>query len=161
MAAELAPTPSRLPRDKLALIHIAKAQLGLDEDHYRLLLLEAAGVRSARELDMAGFDAVMRRFGVLGFTSRKGFASQTLAPHARATDSYRPGMATPAQLDTIRGMWAKWHGRADERALSHWLEHRYGVSALRFCDVQTAQKAIEGLKAMNARRARAQSNVEK
>ncbi|QTD46159.1 regulatory protein GemA [Ottowia testudinis] len=154
MAAERQPRKTRLSRNQLAVIHIARQQLGIDDPTYRALLRGAAGVTSSTELNEADFEAVMRRFGQLGFTGRKGVATSALAPHARATDGYRPGMATPAQIDTIRGMWAKWHGSDDERALSRWIERYYGISALRFCDVQTAQKAIEGLKAMNARRAR-------
>lgn len=151
MAAELAPRKSRLPRDKLALIHVAKTLLRMGEEDYRALLMGAAGVRSASELSAAGFKAVMRQMEQLGFESRSHQAENALAPRARATDGLRPGMATAAQIETIRGMWASWHGQTDERALSRWLERRYGISALRFCDVQTAQKAIEGLKAMRAR----------
>ena len=154
MAAELSTRKNGLSRDKLALIHVAKAKLRMGEEDYRALLMGAAGVRSATELSAAGFKAVMRRMAQLGFESRSAGATHMLAPHVRATDGLRPGMATPAQIETIRGMWANWHGQADERALSRWIEGRYGISALRFCDVQTAQKAIEGLKAMLARRTR-------
>ena len=67
-------------------------------------------------------------------------------------------MATPAQVDTIRGMWRTWYEGSDEasaRALRHWLEGHYHITDLRFCDVTAAQKALEGLKAMNARKRRA------
>ena len=145
---------AHLSREKLALIHIAKQQLGMDDADYRALLRGVAGVSSSTALNMTGFQAVMARFAQLGFVSRKGAASQALTPHARATNSYRLGMATPAQIDAIRQMWASWQGQASERALSRWLEHHFGVSAMRFCDVRTAQKAIEALKAMLARKAR-------
>lgn len=154
MAAELSTRKNWLSREKLALIHVAKAKLRMGEEDYRALLAGTAGVRSAAELSAAGFKAVMRRMAQLGFESRSAGATHMLAPHVRATDGLRPGMATPAQIETIRGMWANWHGQADERALSRWIEGRYGISALRFCDVQTAQKAIEGLKAMLARQTR-------
>ena len=107
-------------------------------------------MRSSKDLDAAGFIAVMARLKQLGFSHRKA----DVPASAQLCYGDRPGMATPAQLSTIRGMWAKWHGTADEKALSHWIERCYGISALRFCDVQTAQKAIEGLKVMNMRRAR-------
>ena len=151
----------RISRQKIALIHVAAHQLGIGDVDYRALLMGAAGVRSASDLDAAGFDAVMRRFEALGFA--KGKARRAGAPAIAPAPvplqyGERWGMATPAQVDTIRGMWRTWYEGSDEasaRALRHWLERHYHVSDLRFCDVATAQKAIEGLKAMNGRKQRA------
>ena len=133
----------RINRQKIALIHVAAQQLGIGEEDYRALLQGAAGVGSARDLSAAGFDAVMRRFAALGFTSHQ-------AQYGR-----RAGMATPEQVGTIRALWqVLTAGKASHgaKALRAWLERSFHVSDLRFCDVATAQKAIEGLKAMNARK---------
>ena len=54
---------------KIALVHVAKRDLRLEEDFYRTLLEATAGVTSAKDLDDAGFDHLMRRFEKLGFTS--------------------------------------------------------------------------------------------
>ena len=151
----------RISRQKIALIHVAAHQLGIGDVDYRALLMGAAGVRSASDLDAAGFEAVMSRFEALGFA--KGKARRAGAPAtapAPVPPQYgeRWGMATPAQVDTIRGMWRTWYEGSDEasaRALRHWLETHYHVTDLRFCDVPTAQKAIEGLKAMHGRQQRA------
>lgn len=136
----------RISRKKIALVHVAAHRLGMGDADYRALLMGAAGVRSAGDLDAAGFDAVMRRFEALGFASARAAAPQY---------GERPGMATAAQVRAIRAHWKAWHGGSDAsesaRALRHWLEHFYGVTDLRFCDVTTAQKAMEGLKAMAAR----------
>ena len=153
----------RVSRQQIALIHVAAHQLGIGDVDYRALLMGAAGVRSASDLDAAGFDAVMSRFEALGFA--KGKARRAGAPAIAPAPvplqyGERWGMATPAQVDTIRGMWRTWYEGSDEasaRALRHWLETHYHVTDLRFCDVATAQKAIEGLKAMNARKQRAKS----
>lgn len=153
----------RVSRQQIALIHVAAHQLGMSDADYRALLMGAAGVRSASDLDAAGFEAVMRRFEALGFA--KGKARRAGAPAIAPAPvplqyGERWGMATPAQVDTIRGMWRTWYEGSDEasaRALRHWLETHYHVTDLRFCDVATAQKAIEGLKAMNARKQRAKS----
>lgn len=53
---------SLLDHKKLAVIHIVKRELGLSDKQYRDLLEEAAGVRSARDLDEAGFQRLMRFF---------------------------------------------------------------------------------------------------
>ena len=153
----------RVSRQQIALIHVAAHQLGMSDVDYRTLLMGAAGVRSASDLDAAGFEAVMRRFEALGFA--KGKARRAGAPAIAPAPvplqyGERWGMATPAQVDTIRGMWRTWYEGSDEasaRALRHWLETHYHVTDLRFCDVPTAQKAIEGLKAMHGRQQRAKS----
>ncbi|WP_181297005.1 gp16 family protein [Pseudomonas sp. Q2-TVG4-2] len=51
----------------LAKIHIAKSQLGLDDDTYRALLARVAGVRSAKELSPRQIGAVLAEFERLGF----------------------------------------------------------------------------------------------
>ncbi|HHM6772721.1 TPA: gp16 family protein [Pseudomonas aeruginosa] len=51
----------------LAKIHIAKAQLGLDDDDYRALLGRVAGVRSAKELGPRQVAQVLVEFQRLGW----------------------------------------------------------------------------------------------
>lgn len=53
---------SGLDHKKLAVIHIVKRELNLDDQEYRNLLGKAAGVRSARDLDEDGFQRLMRFF---------------------------------------------------------------------------------------------------
>jgi Protein of unknown function (DUF1018) len=54
-------------RKKKALIHIAKADLHLEDESYHQILKGVAGVESAAELTREGFDKVMKRFQELGF----------------------------------------------------------------------------------------------
>ncbi len=58
-----------LRRAELAQIHIAKAQLGLSEDDYRLLLRTVTGKDSASELDWRGRAALLAHFKKLVFKS--------------------------------------------------------------------------------------------
>jgi hypothetical protein len=125
-----------------ALIHVAKKQLGLDEASYREVLSAYGGVSSARELDAEGFDRVMAGFNRLGFKS---------SWNAR-TFGDRRGMTTPRQIDMIRGLWREWSGKHDGAGLDHWLENRFGVTALRFLDLDGAHKAITALRSMKARK---------
>lgn len=138
-----------LTREQIAIVHVAAHQLRMTDADYRALLMQTAGVNSSRGLNEAGFRAVMLRMEKLGFTHVK----HRSAP-AVPTPQYgqRVGMATPAQVSQIVRLWARWHGRDDARALGHWLERSFHVSDLRFVDTSTAQKAIEGLKAMVARK---------
>jgi len=51
-----------LDHKKLAIIHIVKKELGLSDQEYRDALEKITGVRSAKELDEAGFRTLMRQF---------------------------------------------------------------------------------------------------
>ena len=134
-----------LTREQIAIVHVAAHQLRMTDADYRALLMQTAGVNSSSGLNEAGFRAVMLRMEKLGFTHAKPKAPPP--QYGR-----RDGMATQAQVSAIVRLWARWHGRDDARALGHWLERSFHVSDLRFVDTTTAQKAIEGLKAMIARK---------
>lgn len=127
---------------QLGLLAVARKRLGLEEEDYRAILRANAGVESARDLDYVGFATVMARFTQLGFKS----------DWRERTFGSRPGMATPAQIDTIRAMWKSFSGSEDEGPLNTWLNRTCKVSALRFLDADGAHKAINGLRAMNARK---------
>lgn len=133
------PTPKQL-----GLLHVAKKQLALDDDDYRaILLVKGGGALSGKDLDRAGFDGVMAYFTALGF--RSGWTKRTFGR--------RQGMASPEQVDLIRALWRDWHGGDDEAALNAWLERSFKIAALRFARPDVAGKAINGLRAMLARRA--------
>lgn len=132
---------SELTPKQFALLHVAKARLGLDDETYRDLLEDEAGVRSARDLDYAGFSAVVRRLDRLGF-------------HARtrgALPERPPGMASAAQIDYLRALWRRYTGRADERGLDAWLRKQTGAADLLALDRRGAHVALVALKAMVAR----------
>ncbi|KAF0136581.1 MAG: hypothetical protein FD139_3266 [Methylocystaceae bacterium] len=128
---------------QLRLVQIVKRQLALDEETYRHLLREAAGVESAKDLDNVGLNAFVREAKRLGFR------------HTSATSfGARRGMATPKQVAVIRKLWEEWSTiDGSEKALNAWIERSYGVSALRFLSLDAAGKAINGLRAMIRRKA--------
>lgn len=126
---------------QLALLAVARRQLGLDEEIYRAVLHHKGGVESARDLDAAGFTAVMEYFKACGFKPSR----------AKSNYGRRPGMATPGQVEYIRSLWREWRGQDDDTGLNAWLERSFKVSALRFADAEIAGKAITGLRAMVAR----------
>lgn len=132
-----------LSRKQLAVIHVAKTKLDIDDPQYRAALVQIGGVTSSKDLDQDGFDAIMGYFEYLGF-----------APLMTKGPDYgkRPGMASFAQLEFIRTLWAEHtQHKADEDALNLWLVRCWKVSSLRFLTKSQAQKAITALKAMKAR----------
>lgn len=55
-----------LDHKKLAVIHIVKKELAVSEQEYRDTMERVAGVRSAKDLDEAGFQRLMRYFARSG-----------------------------------------------------------------------------------------------
>jgi phage gp16-like protein len=97
----------------LALIHLAKQQLGLDYDTYRTLLENVAGVRSARVLDAAGRAAVLARLRDHGFRPYAGTAARRGTPQARYIRWLWARLVNAGCLprDAQIGAWLKAHTR--------------------------------------------------
>jgi phage gp16-like protein len=97
----------------LALIHLGKQQLGLDDDTYRALLENVAGVRSARELDAAGRAAVLARLRGHGFRPYAGTAARRGTPQARYIRFLWARLVNAGRLprDAQIGAWLKAHTR--------------------------------------------------
>ncbi|GAB4366882.1 MAG: hypothetical protein Kow00114_25140 [Kiloniellaceae bacterium] len=140
-----------IARKKLAVVHLAKARLGLDEDSYRDLLRQAAGVGSSKQLDDAGFAAVMDRFKQLGFVSTA--AKANLAGRHWS-------MASDGQVAKLRKLWETYtDGKGDDASLGKWLDRQGWASALRFLGAPDAQKAIGALSRMVQRKASRQEAI--
>jgi hypothetical protein len=132
----------------LATIHIAKKQLGFDEDTYRDLLEGITGKRSAKDMDLKEHIQVIREF------ERLGFRVESRRRGGRRYDELglRPGMASPATLRMIEVLWHQVCRAKDERtSLQRWLFKWYGVSDIRFLDFENGEKAKEALKSMSRR----------
>lgn len=131
----------KLSRKQIAVVHVARRELGLGEDEYRDILRRLAGVDSAADLTEIGFLKVMHHMAKCGFRST----------WTKRTFGARPGMATPSQVDLIRRLWGEWSD-AGETGLQAWLERFHGISALRFVDGDKAGAVITALKAMVKRK---------
>lgn len=126
---------------RLALLRVARQQLGLDEDSYRAILLVQGGVESAKDLCDDGFERVMARFGELGFvsTARKKWFKP------RGTNA--AALVTPGQQQRLQALFGE---------LAWGAERQEGFNR-RMCKKawpQTraeANRVIEALKAMVAR----------
>jgi phage gp16-like protein len=64
------PTAEEQRKRELAQIHIAKTQLGLDDDTYRDMLFNVAGVRSSRDLTTTGRLRVLQHFEEKGWKKK-------------------------------------------------------------------------------------------
>ena len=129
-------------RKQTSIIHVAKKQLGLDDDTYRDILQLHCGVSSSKDLTQAGVKRLMSRFRELGFNDGKEGKRY----------GKRAGMATPNQIRYVRDLWRSYHGKDDDRALGRWMARSFGVSDLRFLDNKVVNSVINALRAMVGRR---------
>lgn len=127
---------------QIALVHLAKKQLGWGEEMYRAVLYKLGGVVSAKDLDQDGFALVME------YATSYGFRSDW----TKRTYGKRRGMATPKQVDLVRDLWREWSGADDDAGLNKWLDRSFGVAALRFATPDVASKAITALRSMIQRK---------
>lgn len=132
-----------LSAKRIALVHVAVARLALDDDAYRAILRTCGGVESSRDLNDDSFDEVMAYFERLGFKS--DFNRRNLGNRA--------GMASPAQVAKLRGLWSEYTaGQGSDASLGKWLYRQFKISELRFLTTDKAQKAIGALTVMVAKR---------
>ncbi len=150
-----------------AAIHVAKKQLGLDEETYRDLLTRVTGKNSSADMSPAERSSVLAEFRRLGFEP---------TPPATRVNPYRPSeKSAEERVDSrqrrgamdlqgpyagkIRALWiAGWHlGVVKDRtdtALVAFVRRQTGIDHVSWVrDPQDAMKAIEALKAWLAREA--------
>lgn len=141
--------PARFPVDRrrramLAKIHVAKKQLGLDEDDYRQILLEEAGRTSAGDCSEAELERVLRRF------EAKGFKPLPKAGPAASRPAHHP-VARKA-----RALWISLYHlgaveKSSEQALEAFAKRQLKCERLVWADQRQGYRLIEALKAMALR----------
>ena len=130
-------------KSRMAVIHLAKKQLGLDEEAYRAIL-SGAGVGSAKDITSeTQFNAVMDAFLRLGFTpARHG----GLNKYHSSVAGTNPGMISRRQEYYIKGLW-ELAGRAkDERSLRRMVKRIGKADDIRFLSRRAASALILALR---------------
>lgn len=128
-------------RRDIKIIHIAKKQLGLDDETYRAMLWAVARVKSSLELDFAG------RKKVLDHLESRGFTRTRPQPRKLADDP---------QSKKIRALWLELHAagkvrNSSEAALAAFVKRQTRRDALQWLSAQQASAVIEELKKWLAR----------
>jgi len=102
----------------LALIHLAKGQLGLDDETYRAMLRATAGVDSAGALDPAGRARVLEHLRSRGFRPLAGARRRQASPSARYIrwlwgELWRRGEVASREglADWLKARTRRWHPR--------------------------------------------------
>lgn len=126
----------------IAKVHIAKTQLGLDDDLYRDVLLRVTGQISSAKCSDAQLADLIKEFESKGFTAKAGTPRSRPADHPLARKA--------------RAMWISLHqlGMVDnpsEQALEAFATRQLGVAKLQWANQREGNKLIEALKAMAER----------
>ena len=122
---------------ELARIHIARKELGLDDDAYRSLLASACGVESSKELDATGRRKLLEHFRHLGW---------------KPAPMYRPRVDAPDQAAKIRALWVELDKAGalrdgSDRGLARFCKRMTGFDRPEWLYPDKANKVIEALKA--------------
>ncbi|RKG41430.1 MULTISPECIES: gp16 family protein [Acinetobacter] len=123
----------------IQLIHVAKNQLGLDDDLYREVLESCTGKTSSKLLNIAQLEAVLDRMKQLGFQVESKDKTGV------------KNLADDAQSKLIRHLWLQLHNagqvrNSSEKALAKFVENKVGVSALQFLSTKNADMIITHLR---------------
>lgn len=135
-----------LEKNLIAKIHLAKKDLGFDDDRYRALLLGVTGKDSCKDMTHLELNEVMDAFYKEGFVvTVKKKPSRSGKPTAtRVIEN------TPLQ----KKIWALWYALADrglvdrnKKALNGFIKKQCELESIDWCKAdKDARKVIEGLK---------------
>lgn len=135
-------------KSQLALVHVGKKALRLDDETYRDILHAQAGVGSARDLSPDGLDKVLARFAELGFAGRPDGNRKT--PRSRrppAPQDVTGQLPTPGQQGMLMHLWKDLGWTGTRR-----LEFSKRVVGRAWPQTRAeASKLIEALKSMRER----------
>jgi len=137
--------PAQLRSNALAQIHIAKAQLGMDDDTYRAMLWAQAGVESARDLDHAGRAKVLAHLSACGAALGRPAPSHPGQPKKPPTDRAAQVAKIEALLADAGRPWAYVHGMC---------RHMFKIDRLEFANADQLQRLIAALMYDQQRRAK-------
>lgn len=131
----------------LAKIHIAKKQLGLDQETYELILWDVAKVRSSGDLDLAGRGKVLQRFKEKGWKPSRSKTS----PKTRNKPKHEKTVT-----DKIRALWIDMHKSGvvrsgTEQSLNKYVKRLTGIDNVEWLSPRDAYTVIEALKKWQGR----------
>ncbi|NLW36258.1 MAG: regulatory protein GemA [Syntrophorhabdus aromaticivorans] len=142
-------------------IHTLVSVLEMPDVLYRRTLEEGFGVASSTMLTFVQARRLIMVLQEFQRTFRRGEE-----PYYEAHFSslgFRPGMASPEQLQKIEAMWNRLYPspfmEQEQAELRAFLSHRFKTADLRFLDSDTAGKVISALKAMTKRKLRSSKNA--
>jgi len=129
-------------KSEIAKIHIAKKELALDDDTYRDMLMQVAGVSSSADLSAAGRAKVLEHLKQIGFKGKKTYAKR---PHT--ADNKAQLQKIEALLADMKLPWDYLTARQDgaEGKTLSMVERLTGKQRLEWCTKDDLSKVIAAL----------------
>jgi hypothetical protein len=135
-------TANQLRDREIKLIHVARRELGLDDETYRAVLQAVAGVDSSSKLDWQGRKKLIDHFKSKGFKIKSKVAAKS------------PGVTNAAadpQYLKILALWSELHTCGvvrvnTESAVRIYIKRMTGCDDYRFCNGKQVVTVIEALK---------------
>jgi phage gp16-like protein len=142
-------------RNKLiAKIHVAKNQLGLDDDQYRAIILGATNDKadSCKDCDEAQLEQVMKQMTEWGFKPAITPPTEGDKPKKKLSPVTR-GNPDPTQIDKIRAVWIDLANKGIVRnryedALQKFTRRLTKVDRVEWLTTKQCQTVLAALKAM-------------
>ncbi len=130
-----------LSKQQIQIIHVAKSQLHLEDEHYRAIL-SAFGVTSSTQLTYEQFKELLTILEARGFKNTAQPANSSLVPE---------GMATFRQRAKIVAMWRNNPKVRDlsNSALNNFIARIAGVQSINWLPRHDVQKVIKAIKSLN------------
>lgn len=130
---------TQLRNAELAQIHIAKTQLGLDDDTYRDVMWTVARVRSSKDLDWTGRKKLLEHFKAKGWKPQPPKTAKTAKP------------AAAGQAGLVRVLWGELHAAnkvndPSDAALASWLKRNRLPERVEWLKPAQLNRVIESLK---------------
>lgn len=127
---------------ELAKIHIAQKELGMDDDTYRAMLMQVAGVASSKDLSATGRAKVLEHLKNSGFKGKKTFAKR---PHS--ADNKAQILKIEALLADMQLPWDYLIARQDGKGgkTLSMLERLTGKKRVEWCTQTDLSKVIAAL----------------
>jgi len=150
----MTPLPIDHRKRELAMIHVAKKQLAMDDESYRAILYACGRVQSSKDLDYGGRQRVIEHLKKCGFVVAK--------PKARSNHPGRPHNINSAnrgpQLGKIEALLTD---ASREWAYADGISKRmFGIERVSLCHEGQLQKLIAALTYDQKRRALKQEKAQ-
>lgn len=122
----------------IQVIHVAKGQLGMDDDTYRNMLKQLTQKDSTKQLTIGQLSRIITHLQGLGFKIQSKTKSKQVAPQ-------------DPQSQKIRALWRNLHevGQVNdpsEAALSKYVKRITSIESLAWLNTEQASQVIETLK---------------
>jgi len=139
-------------RRELAQIHIAKKDLGIDDDTYRLMLRTIARVDSSAKLNAEGRRQVIAHLKARGFKPRPGAKVQRNTAHSAAWGWVNN--AAPDRQATLRKIAVMLKDTEREKAYADGIaKNMFRIERVEFCAPDQLRRIVAALEYDRRRRA--------